>query len=295
VPFRLISLKSICTVERMATYKDRLLNVLQTSRASFPTIPSIGSFPTTGLNTEGVGGIVATVTPYVLWALLFIFIVFLVLIIINYTVYPIFNFGDNPNALITVPQTQWVNSWSTCPATGCVGTKSTNTLSAANYSLLFDLKITNPAPTTTTSNTFVLLYKTPTETAPSRTFDSTATPDPNLVVAYDSLTSKIIVYVTTKMSDNSYALDVVSSECIPSVPYRIGIVVSSSFIELYVNGFYMSSKSFGGKTVAGTDADYIYSTPSTYSNNVQVANLLTTNYVSSSGEIKSMGGPALTA
>jgi hypothetical protein len=279
----------------MSDYRGRLLNVLQTSRASFPTIPSIGSFPTVGLNTEGVGGVIATVTPYILWMLLFIFIAFLILIIINYTVYPIFNFGDNPNALITVPQTQWVNSWPSCPATGCIDAKSTNTVSAANYSILVDVKITNPAPSTTTSNTFVLLYKTPNETLPSSTLGSAATENPSLVVAYDSLASKIFVYLTTKMTDNSYALQVVSSECIPSVPYRIGIIVSSSLVELHMNGSYMSSKSFAGQTVVGTDKDYIHSAPSTYSKNVQVANLFTANYVVSSGEIKSMGGPALTA
>jgi hypothetical protein len=276
-------------------YRGRLLNVLQTSRASFPTIPSIGSFPTGSFTTDGTDGILATVT-HILWMLLFIFIVFLVLIIINYTVYPIINFGNNPNALITVPQTQWVNSWPSCPATGCVETKSTNTMATANYSLLFDVKITNPAPSTTTSNTFVLLYKTPSPT-PLTSFvnlGSVATPDPSLIVAYDSLASKIIVYLTTQMNGIA-ALQVVSSECIPSVPYRIGIVVSSSLVELYMNGSYMSSKSFGGKTVAGTDKDYIYSTPNTYSKNVQVANLFTANYVVSSGEIKSMGGPALTA
>ena len=268
----------------MADYKQRLLGVLEMSRSSLPSMPSTMSFPTGMLNTDG--GIIATVTPYVLWVLLFIFIVSLILIIINYTVYPIFNFGNNPNALITVPQTQWVPEWKTDTA------KSTNTVPTANYSFLFDVKITNPAGSTTTTDTFVLLYKSTSGTAPSTTL--AATVDPSLVVVYDSLASKIYVYFTTKMqNNNSFGLQVVSCECIPGVPYRIGIVVSNSFIELYMNGSYMSSKSFGGQTVAGTDTDHLYSSPVAYAKNVSVANLFIANYVASSGEIKAMGGPAL--
>jgi hypothetical protein len=73
----------------------------------------------------------------------------------------------------------------------------------------------------------------------------------------------------------------------------VGIVVSDSIMELYLNGKWAASTTFGGKIPMGGDKDTLFSVPSRFSANVVVRNLGTVERVVSSGEMRGIGTPAL--
>jgi hypothetical protein len=336
-------------------YAQKIRNALaMTSRYIAP--PSVSFTANTG------EGFIASVTPYLIWGLMVLFILALVIVIINYTIYPIFDFGSTPNALIHIPQSDWTYSWSDSdPATLFVDSSAAKTLPIKNFSLFFDTKVITTIPTADTNMKYVLVYKTtagsgtaasaasaaaatatastttlatgalpqgstctaadvqaiagavtasrfstPTGTAativqPIRTFtylnDATlGVPlDPSLIAFYDAGASKIIVYLAVAATATGSTPNWlhVSTDIIPNVAYRVGIVVSDSIIELYLNGKWAASTTFGGKVPMGGEKDTLFSVPSRYSTHVVVRNLGTTQRVVSSGEMRGIGTPAL--
>jgi hypothetical protein len=90
-----------------------------------------------------------------------LFIVALVVVIVNYTIYPIFDFGSTPNALIHIPQSDWTYSWADSdPAVMFVDSAAAKTLPTKNFSLYFDTKVIATIPTADTNMRYVLVYKT---------------------------------------------------------------------------------------------------------------------------------------
>ena len=316
-------------------YAQKIRNALaMTSRYIAP--PSVSFTANTG------EGFIASVTPYLVWGLMVLFIIALILVIVNYTIYPIFDFGSTPNALIHIAQSDWTYSWADSdPATLFVDAPAGATLPTKNFSLYFDTKVIATIPTPDTNMRYVLVYKTtagsgtalsaaaaaatsatattttlataalpqgstcsaadiqaiagsiaassistPTGAAaskvlPLRTFnyltDATlgVPSDPSLIAFYDAGASKIIVYLaiaaTTTGSTPNWLQ--VSTDITPNVPYRVGIVVGDSIMELYLNGKWAASTTFGGKVPMGGDKDTLFSVPSRYAANVVVRNL----------------------
>lgn len=302
-------------------YEARLREVL---KKGAPQAPSFAmGLPTVGfLSTSDTTGFLGKIAPYLVYALLITFVILLILVVIHYTVKPIFNFGSNPDALINLTAPDWKKSWDDTSKTynNDVGGLL---LPKNNYSLLFDVNIKNIKPTPEMGNIYIIAYKTAAQIATENTvtgqtltppvtgndgntykavfindFSFLNTPQapsdstkPSLIVAYDAIKGQLTVYFVTKDTSSAY-LQSVYSPVTPNKTYRVGVVVSDTNVELYLNGQFVSSKIYPGKTVDGTDTDILVSSPSVYSNNVKIANLFSTNRVVSSGEIRSMGGPA---
>jgi hypothetical protein len=336
-------------------YAQKIRNALaMTSRYIAP--PSVSFTANTG------EGFIASVTPYLVWGLMVLFIIALILVIVNYTIYPIFDFGSTPNALIHIAQSDWTYSWADSdPATLFIDTAAAQTLPTKNFSLYFDTKVIATIPTADTNMRYVLVYKTtagsgtaasaasaaatsatattttlatgalpqgsqctaadvqaiagaitasslstPTGAAasqvqPLRTFnylnDATVgvPSDPSLIAFYDAGASKIIVYLAIAATATGSTPNwlQVSTDITPNVPYRVGIVVGDSIMELYLNGKWAASTTFGGKVPMGGDKDTLFSVPSRYAANVVVRNLGTVGRVVSSGEMRGIGTPAL--
>jgi hypothetical protein len=276
-------------------YAGRIQDALrQTTAVAQAQLPKV-SF----IDTSSSGGFLATITPYIIWALIAVFIIMLIIVIIHYTIHPIFNFGDNPTALINVSSpASFDRSWFDENIT-YTDTVSVATLPRADYTLLFDCKIIKNVPSASTKNDFILLYKSILNTP--KTINAFTVPltsvssDPSLVITFNSLSSKIVVYFLsqTKASPVQTFSDFVSADAPQGVPLRIGLTVSDSIIELYINGKYAASKVLSGRTIVAGDVEYLLSPPSVFANNVVVKNLFTTPRVITSGEVLTMGLPAL--
>lgn len=327
-------------------YAQRIANVLgqtmKATQASLPTVSFIGN--------SGEGSVAATATKYLIYALIGVFIILLILTIVHYTVTPIFNFGDNPNALISLPMTDWKKDWDkTDSKYNDIATN--DTLPQSKYSIVFDTKVDNTLPSNATKNKFILLYKTTaglasqtvasggssgsagttattpvvcdstssgsgnsgttsSQTAGTTTQTISVRPltdftflqnnivplggDPSFFVIYDALSSNLqALVVVNDSSSNEYNYKSASVEITPKTAYRIGVVVSDTLLELYINGKFATSIAYPGKAISGGNKDVLFSTPGIYSQNVVVKNLFTLNRVATSGEIRQLGGPAL--
>lgn len=282
----------------MSTYAERIDKLLAGPRGFVSGVSSY--VPSVGYAQASTPlGYAQASMPYILWLLVIAFVVMLILVIVHYTITPIFNFGNQPNALINLSQlNDWEKTWDKNDQT-YTNEPSKSSLPGVNYSFVVDVKVDKQVPEISTSNIYVFAYKysgTPALTnfdflSPSIT--PPANDNPSLILAYDALQSKVMVIFFVKSASQSF-VKTISSEIIPEKAYRIGVVVSTSIVELYVNGRYASSTTFPGLTMTGSNTDILYSSPPMYVNKVTVKNLFKINRVASSGEIRSLDGPALT-
>jgi hypothetical protein len=114
-----------------------------------------------------------------------------------------------------------------------------------------------------------------------------------LIVAYDPLQGKIVVYIKTSTDGITEHLLTVSADAIPQNVYRIGVVVGNTLIELYINGQWINTTVFGANgTPVADPTDAFFNNPSTDSAFVQSRNLYIVNRVVSSGAMQVQGGPA---
>lgn len=276
-------------------YAARIQNALrQTTAVAQAQLPTV-SF----VDTSSSAGFVATITPYIIWALIAVFIIMLILVIVHYTVYPLFNFGDNPTALINISSAaSFDRSWFDENLT-YTDTVSTATLPRADYTLVFDTKILKNVPSPSTKNEFILVYKSTSNTPKALTAFTlpltSVSSDPSLVIAFNTLSSKIVVYFLTKTVSSPVQTfsDFVSADAPQGVPLRVALTVSDSIVELYLNGKYAASKVINGRAIVAGDTEYLLSPPAAFSNNIVVKNLFTTPRVITSGEVLTMGTPAL--
>jgi hypothetical protein len=279
----------------MDSYAARIQNALrQTTAVAQAQLPTV-SF----IDTSSSGGFLTTIAPYIIWGLIAVFVILLILVIVHYTVYPIFNFGDNPTALINVSSpASFDRSWydENVNYTDAV---SVATLPRADYTLLFDFKIMKNVPTAATKNDFILAYKSISnspKTVGAFTLPLTSvSSDPSLVITFNALTSKVVVYflAQSKADTTQKFSDFVSADAPQGVPLRFGLTVSDSIIEVYMNGKYAASKVLTGKSIVAGDTEYILAPPTAFASNVVVKNLFTTPRVITSGEVLTMGTPAL--
>jgi hypothetical protein len=279
----------------MDSYAARIQNALrQTTAVAQAKLPTV-SF----IDTTSSAGFLTTAAPYIIYSLIGIFILMLILVIVHYTVYPLFNFGENPNALINISSTaSFDRSWfdENINYTDAV---STATLPRADYTLLFDCKIIKNLPSAATKNDFILAYKSISnipKTLGAFTLPLTSvSTDPSLVITFNSLSSKITVYflVQSKNDLTQKFSDFISADAPQGIPIRVALTISDSIIELYLNGKYAASKVITGKTIVAGDTEYLMSPPAAFTENIIVKNLFTTPRVVTSGEVLTMGSPAL--
>ena len=303
-------------------YEARLRDILKQGAQKAPSFITGVGLPTVGFATSDATGFFGKIAPYLIYVLLVTFVILLILVIVHYTVTPIFNFGDNPDALINLTVPDWTKSWDKSDKQN-IDTPASLILAKNNYSLVLDVNLKQIAPTTQMGNIFVIAYKTAgllpeswagvsaplSEEVTNANgakikaklisdfsfLDTPASPpvitEPSLLIAYDAIKGLLTVYYTVSTGTTSF-FQSVYTPIRPNTSYRVGVVVSTTQVELYLNGQYASSKIYPGKVLAGSDNDVLISTPSKYSENVRVANCFIVNRVVSSGEIRGLGGPA---
>jgi hypothetical protein len=279
----------------MNSYAARIQNALrQTTAVAQAKLPTVSFIDTTSST-----GFLTTVAPYIIYGLIGVFLIMLILVIVHYTVYPIFNFGDNPTALINVSSPgSFDRSW-TDENIVYTDTVSGATLPRADYTMLLDFKVTKNLPSAATKNEFILAYKSISDTP--KTVGAFTLPltsmstDPSLVITFNTLSSKVVVYflVQSKNDQPQKFSDFISADVPQGVPLRLGLTVSDSILELYLNGKYAASKVITGKSIVAGDKEYLLSPPAAFAQNILVKNLFTTPRIITSGEILTLGSPAL--
>ena len=303
-------------------YETRLQGILKQGAQKAPSFTTGVGLPTVGFDSSEATGILGKIAPYLIYALLITFVILLILVIVHYTVTPIFNFGQNPDALINLTIPDWTTSWADATKR-YIDMPASLVLAKSDFSIVMDINVNNITPTAQMGNVFVLAYKTAgvlpaaqagvtvpmseeVENANGEKIkaklindfsflDTPSTPtvmtEPSFIIAYDSIKGLLTVYYMVSTGSTTY-IQSVYTPIRPNTSYRIGVVVTTTQVELYLNGQYATSKIYPGKTFAGTDNDILVSTPGKYSDSGRVGNCFLVNRVVSSGEIRAMAGPA---
>lgn len=135
-------------------YAQRIANVLgQTLKTTQASLPTVSFLP------SGDGSALGSATKYIIYALIAVLIILLVLVLVHYTITPIFNFGDNPDALISITSADWRKDWNEKDVV-YNDMKSKDTVQQTKYSIVFDTQVDNTIPSNQTKNKYVILYKT---------------------------------------------------------------------------------------------------------------------------------------
>ena len=277
----------------MADLQQRYLNILKMPRQAVTS--SIPTFSATGTDDTST---LSKILKVLLYCLIFLFVIFCILMVINYILIyykktPIFDFGDSPNALISVrPQTTdwqkyWIDTFN--PAEPKIATY--------NYTMIFDTIILNDKDFKSNRPNMLfyrksgdrIQYNSETDNF-SEFLDYTkenGTNSPNLYVTYNAHKSEI--HIVVKLSKNN-AFRTLEIPIISQQQYRIAVNITDKFIEVYKDGVWIKTLVFSKDGVPeGNVEDKFFYTPSVDVDFVRVRNLMLVSPIVTSGIIRNMG------
>jgi hypothetical protein len=195
-------------------------------------------------------GMYSGVLQYFYYFIIVTIIILLVLVLVNYTITPVFRLNPGDKGIISLPGSNdsvlyWTDSKKIVPLKDIdtvVGTSS------ENWSMLLDLQVDDP--TAHTGMPRVLFSRGPAFNYPSSYPSGSnilrVNPTFNLCIYIDPLLNDLFVCVqTVKNSEPQPVLQIIK---VPNVPVgkglRLGVFVGSKVLEVYVNGYLLSSKAF---------------------------------------------------
>jgi len=218
-----------------------------------------------------------------------LFLICIICIALHFMGVPIFSFVAGDKGIISIPvptttQTAFANS--PIPSdTSCdfIGILSTG------YSISFDVFLQGDFITTKVPR--VLLYRAmaPVVLASTDSMDSLQMRfgGSNILVYMDPLTNDL--YVAALKTDSTYAI----TEPIKNVPlrspFRITLVVSDNFLEVYMNGELKQMLPFNGEIVSSPSAAKFFGPPPIVNQSIKVGNIQAYNSILSSKLVRMFG------
>jgi hypothetical protein len=244
-------------------------------------------------------GVSTGVIQYLYYFIMLTVIVLFILILVNYLITPIFRTTPGGKGFIPVPgmddvTVYWKNEKNIKILKDMeIGLGSTT----ENWSYIVDIIIDNP--TSNTDYPRVLLTRGNLMATPSGLFKEndtirTIAPNFNTIVYLDRLTNDVNVAVQLVQGSGSSQTTVVEQIQIPNVPVRkpirLGVMVGSKVLEVYVNGMLVRSKTYTLPVRAAT-GDIQPANDTILSSTARVANLRVFNYPLSPAQFRAYGGP----
>jgi hypothetical protein len=192
-------------------------------------------------------------------------VLFFFLVFLHYTTKPIFAFNVGGDGLIEVPttdqrQVQYENS-NTLPT---VPIEFTN-LVPYPYTIFFNCTLQGDF--TTQSTPLVLLYRSAKGASDIYNF-----PDSNIVVFIDPFKNDLTLAFSCENDVQVYSKPI---ENIPiRKPFRIGILVTCQYVEVYINGELNETTVLPKKLMEGPSGAKFYGPPQSATNIVKVSNIV---------------------
>jgi len=202
---------------------------------------------------------------------------------------PTFSFGLDQPAVLAIPSVQAQQvQFASSPATPDLSCNFTDVYPMKN-TISMDIYIEGEFLTTTTPR--VLLYRSalPVRLSPTATEDSLTTtfPTSNLIVYLDPLKNDLYVSI---LDENRRRIRTEPIENVPiREPFRIVVVLSEGFVEVYKNGELVKMMPLPRRPIATPPESYFFGPPSIVNQNIKVANIMYWNFELSSKAIRTMG------
>jgi hypothetical protein len=242
-------------------------------------------------------GVSSGIIQYLYYFIVLTIIIVLILVLVNYTLYPIFRTTPGGKGVIPIPGTDDSGLfWKTSNTTEQIQDSKTPVgTKFENWSYMLDIQVDNPTSNTDTPRILLLrgenIVKNPTPYTDSDTILKIA-PNFNTAVYLDRLTNDLYVSVQTSMQNTATKQTLVESVLVPNIPVRkairLGVMVGSKVLEVYVNGYLLRSKTFTDPLRAISGSFYPPSDP-ILSNTARVQNLRIWNRPLNPAEFRSYG------
>lgn len=223
------------------------------------------------------------------------FIVFLMLMFVNATMYPIFSFSPNEAGLLSIPTTsdQQV-TYKGAPATydlsanfvnlpPCTYTLGSDVYLSGNFMLAQIPRVILYRSANSVNVNAVLTGITDSTTDDERlgithTYLKRNYPDTNIIVWLDPVKNDLYVSViTTNPSGGSGSRHIQTTNPVQNVPikrvFRLAVVFTPNFLEVYVNGRLEESMSINNPLVTISSRSYIYPSINPIQQNVMIGNM----------------------
>ena len=215
-----------------------------------------------------------------------LFLVCIFCIALHFMGVPVFSFVAGDTGIIPVPvpvtiQTAFSNApISSDLSCNFVGVTSTQ------FTLSFDTFIIGDFVTTNVPR--VLLYRSPYPVALSSvdTIDTLPTlfGNSNIVVYIDPLTNDL--YVAVLKTDSTYFISDPIKNVPLRVPFRVTLVVSDNFLEIYLNGELQQMMTFNGEIITSPSSNYFFGPPPIANQSVHIGNIQYLNAVLTSQVVR---------
>jgi hypothetical protein len=242
------------------------------------------------------GGGFEKVIKYSFYISIAAFLLFILLAFLHFTTIPIFSFtGVGGIIPIPVPTMQEI-AFEKVKAASDLSCNFTHVQPSA-YTISFEVVLNGEFLTTTVPR--VLLYRSAAPIILKATDDMSAIDNlmkaSNIVVYVDPLKNDLYVSVL----DSSQVQKRITSKPLENIPlrtpFRIALVVSDTFLEIYMNGEFVQTLPYPTGIMDNPDVSYIFSTPAIVKQTVQVGAINLWSYEMSAKAIRNFSKQPLTS
>ena len=190
------------------------------------------------------------ILSYAFYGSLIVLAVFIILFIIHYTVFPIFSFKEGDPGVIPVPTVSDKQvAFTKAPAGNDVSGNFTNVV-PCGYTLSMDIFLTGQFNEQNAPRIIMYNSVNPILTIPTKDNLATTFPNANLIIWLDPALNDLYASVIT-MDRPGGTSTVQTTTPIVNVPiktpFRVTYVYDQSFLEVYLNGYMVSSMVFTNK------------------------------------------------
>jgi hypothetical protein len=240
-------------------------------------------------------GVNSGVSQYLYYFIIITISILLLLTLVHFTVTPIFKTRPGGQGYIPMPGTDdsafyWKNENELVILKDIETPLGTNT---ENYSILIDIQVDNP--TANTGSPRILFARgvhinPPNNKSSQKSDILSIAPDFNLILYLDPLTNDLNISIQTLTVAGSKTLETI---VIPNIPVgkalRLGVMLGSKVLEIYLNGYLAKSKAFTNRVRAVT-GEIQPPVDTVLSATARVRNLRIWNRPLSPSEFRSYGG-----
>jgi hypothetical protein len=240
----------------------------------------------TGVNTG--------VSQYLYYFIVLTIFILLLLTLVHFTITPIFKTAPGAQGYIPMPGSDdaalyWKKETELTILKDTETVLGTNT---QNYSMMLDVQVDNP--TANTNFPRVLFTRGALLTLPAQYTDRdtilSLVNSFNLILYLDRLTNDLNITIQTQTLNGTITLETIP---IPNIPVgkgvRIGVMVGSKVLEVYVNGYLVKSKAFAN-SIRAVSGQIQPPSDTILSATARVRNLRLWNRPLSPSEFRSYGG-----
>jgi len=205
-------------------------------------------------------GVSSGIIQYVFYFFVLVCILLLFLVVIHYTITPVFITTPGGRGVVPIPGNDdsklfWQISTNTSKPTSLIPITDVDSglgQLSKGYSFMVDIQVDNP--TANTGAPRILLSRGDVPSDPAKlvpSWDATKdtilrfNPNFNVCLSLDGLTNDLLIQVQTA-NPSTPSIPNIESVTIPNIPVgkavRIGIMMSSNLVEIYINGYLIESK-----------------------------------------------------